>query len=537
MLSTPLLVTWLAFATPPTAPSPAPQASDEPKSSTSEATSVYSLEEGAFVDQALRDLESLERHVQGLRTLQEHLSRTRGLYEREQDIPYTPDEKRTLLTTWAAFSDYFASLERIRQRYGDLAKVPALTQGTKHAWGFLLTHGALTTQLAHGLAYAELTSGHKQLEVLLDEPAEEYGLPARTFARFKEKAIHVSTVTRLVTGDAYAEQLRPLLKKTGLLQVRRAVWLLQETRHNSKAARSKLRQRGLTLFARAGADVLQDSTASALFPVQRSVAAWMGDTRVKRIGQPLIRREQALALLAHMQPGDILVARQNWYLSNIGLPGFWPHAELHVGTPQEWATFLDGDPGVRAWLRTLPGSPGTLAEHLARQYPPKWAAYTTPDSHGDARRIIESISEGVSFTGPEHGLHVDYLGVMRPRLPPVEKARAISRAFHLQGRPYDFNFDFFSDSTLVCTELVYKAYAPSQDMQGVRIALVDVAGRRTLPANELVRLFDSEYDEPGRQLDFVAFLDGREQERDAVEGEVESFRRSWRRLKWDIAQQ
>jgi len=76
-----------------------------------------------------------------------------------------------------------------------------------------------------------------------------------------------------------------------------------------------------------------------------------------------IRREQTLALLAHMQPGDILVARQNWYLSNIGLPGFWPHAELYVGTPQDWATFLDGDAEVHDWLKTLPGSPRTLAAH------------------------------------------------------------------------------------------------------------------------------------------------------------------------------
>lgn len=533
MLSTPLLAAWLTFATPTPPPTPPPPEAGAPSP---DATSVYSLEDGAFVDQALRDLEVLEHHARGLRALQEQISRTRGLYTRKQDIPYSPEEKRTLLTTWAAFSDYFASLELIRQRYWDFVKVPALTKETKHAWGFLLTHGALTTELAHGLTYAELTNGRAQLEVLLDEPSEEYGLPARTFARFKEKAIHVSTATQLMTGDAYAEQLRPLLKKAGILGVRRAVWLLQEMRQNSQVARGRLRGRGTTLFAKAGADILKDATAHAIFPVQASVAEWMGDTRVKRIGQPLIRREQTLALLARMQPGDILVARQNWYLSNIGLPGFWPHAELYVGTPRDWASLFDGDPQVRAWLQTLPGSPGTLAEHLAREYPAKWAAFTAADPHGDAIRIIESISEGVSFTGPEHGMHVDYLGVMSPRLAPVDKARAIARAFHLQGRPYDFNFDFFSDSTLVCTELVYKSYAPSQQTHGVRIDLVDVAGRRTLPANEFVRLFDSEYDRPDRQLDFVAFLDGREQERDAVEGDVESFRRSWRRAKWDIAQ-
>ncbi|HYO65937.1 MAG TPA: hypothetical protein VEU33_07640 [Archangium sp.] len=58
-----------------------------------------------------------------------------------------------------------------------------------------------------------------------------------------------------------------------------------------------------------------------------------------------------------------------------------------------------------------------------------------------------------------------------------------------------------------------------------------------MPANEIVRLFDSEYGQPGQQLDVVAFLDGREQERDAVQGDIESFQRTWRRVKWDIAQQ
>jgi hypothetical protein len=70
----------------------------------------------------------------------------------------------------------------------------------------------------------------------------------------------------------------------------------------------------------------------------------------------------------------------------------------------------------------------------------------------------------------------------------------------------------------------------------VRSELVDVAGWRTLPANEFVRLFDAGYGRPDRQLDFVAFLDGHEQEREAVESDAEAPRARWRRLKWDILQ-
>ena len=157
MFSTSLLLSWLAFA------SPAPVESPPPS------TSVYSLEDEAFVNQARRDLEVLERDAQGLLALRAQLDRTRALYLRPKDEPYSPDDKRVLLTTWAAFSDHFQSLERVRQRYWDFVKEPALTRGAKHTWGFLLTHGALAAELAHGLAYAELTTGRAQLEVLLDE--------------------------------------------------------------------------------------------------------------------------------------------------------------------------------------------------------------------------------------------------------------------------------------------------------------------------------------------------------------------------------
>lgn len=541
MPAAPVLVAWLALASSPTVPpatptAPAP-AAPAALAAPAPAADVYALDDEAFVAQAEQDLAQLQRYATGLRGLQESVKQARAVYLQKQSEPYTPDQKRLLLTTWAAFFDYFVSTEVIRQRYWDFVKVPALTQPKKHAWGFLLTHGALTTELAHGLTYADLTGGKKQLEVLLDEPSPEYGLPQRAFARFKEKVIHVATTTQLITGDAYNEQLRPLLSKAGALDAPRVPWVLQEMKENSKVAKGLLAKRGATLFAKAAADITADSAQRAFFPVQRSVAEWMGDTRVRRIGKPLITREQVLAVLKRMEPGDIMVARQNWFLSNVGLPGFWPHAELFVGTPDELAAYFDNDADVKAWVATLPGKPATFSAHLAKTFPAKWAEYTGRDAHGDPIRIIESISEGVSFTGLEHGMHVDYLGVMRPRRSKLEKARAVLRAFTFQGRPYDFNFDFFSDQTLVCTELVWKSYAPSSEMKGLDVPLVDVAGRRTLPANELVRVFDAEFGRDDRQLDFVAFLDGREAEGNAREADASAFRYSYRRAKWDIAQE
>ena len=102
------------------------------------------------------------------------------------------------------------------------------------------------------------------------------------------------------------------------------------------------------------------------------------------------------------------------------------------------------------------------------------------------------------------------MAALRPRLPAVEKAAALLRAFGYAGRPYDFNFDFRTDAALVCSELVYKAYEPGPGRQGLRLPLVEVLGRPVLPPSEIARLFDPSSGRRAAQLDLVRFLDGRE---------------------------
>ena len=130
----------------------------------------------------------------------------------------------------------------------------------------------------------------------------------------------------------------------------------------------------------------------------------------------------------------------------------------------------------------------------------------------------------------------DYLVALRPRLEGVAKAQAIIEAFAHLDKPYDFDFDFATDHALVCTELVWRSYRGADGKAGLELPLVQVAGRLTLPANEIARVYAEEYGSPEAQFDFVYFLDGRERELRAVVGSEESFRGSHQRFKWDIFQ-
>lgn len=154
------------------------------------------------------------------------------------------------------------------------------------------------------------------------------------------------------------------------------------------------------------------------------------------------------------------------------------------------------------------------------------------EAAGDPLVVIEAVSEGVVQSTLEHAAG-DYLCAMRPRLPAWVKAQAVARAFGYLGRPYDFDFDFATDQSLVCTEVVWRSYRPQGDAPGLRFDTVTVAGRQTLPANEIARCFQREHGRPDRQLDFVAFI---EAERRAVPSDEAAFLLTPDRPKWDVAQ-
>jgi hypothetical protein len=99
-------------------------------------------------------------------------------------------------------------------------------------------------------------------------------------------------------------------------------------------------------------------------------------------------------------------------------------------------------------------------------------------------------------------LHADHIAVLRPNLPERKIARAIVNAFDYYGLPYDFEFDFATADTLVCTELVYRAY------QGMlSFDLVQIMGRNTLPAAEIARKFARERQDADHELNLVLYYE------------------------------
>lgn len=496
---------------------------------------VFALPPAQLAAQARADLQLVRRYADQVDRIVTLLRADKALFGSQ--APLLPEQRHRLRSAWGAIYSYLSAVETVRQRWWlFVTKDP---QSPEHAWGYVVAHQALLAQLGVGGRFAELAVGVPAVEVLLNEADGSFGVAARAYEAWKLVVIHVSTATQVLTGDAYLPLVRANLKRHGVLACTEGQAALKVWPEWSKSARRLLTRDLAKLFWRNAADLLRDWTRRAVLPPQTAIAEWMGDTRVHRIGQPLITAAQLEELLPKLQPGDIALARQNWYLSNLGLPGFWPHAEIVLGRPEQWPAAFDADPAVQQWLASQPERAPSLSALVAQRCPKAWQQFTEGkdfQGHGPIV-VIESISEGVSLTAPAHALQVDYLAVLRPRLPALVKAKALLRAFGYHGRPYDFDFDFLTDRSLVCTELVWKSYQPEQaGAAGLQLPLVQVAGRPTLPANEIARLFDAEAGKADAQLQFVAFLEGQEAGKAAMWRDEAALRATHKRLKWDIAQ-
>ncbi|GEM_PF-3150793 len=79
---------------------------------------------------------------------------------------------------------------------------------------------------------------------------------------------------------------------------------------------------------------------------RNDIAPWLGDTRWRGSGKHLIKEADLDVVLPKLRSGDIIVERRNWYLSNLGRPGFSPHAALFLGTPAELVAHFDSDADV-----------------------------------------------------------------------------------------------------------------------------------------------------------------------------------------------
>lgn len=134
----------------------------------------------------------------------------------------------------------------------------------------------------------------------------------------------------------------------------------------------------------------------------------------------------------HLKPGDILLEKTPFALTDKTIPGHFGHAAIYIGTYEQ--------------LQDM----GALNTPFIRKH---------LDQIREGKVILEALREGVVLNTVEHFMNIDDVAVLRPNHLEADSMRtSLDLAMSHFGKKYDFDFNVNTTETIVCSELVYAAY-------------------------------------------------------------------------------
>jgi len=148
---------------------------------------------------------------------------------------------------------------------------------------------------------------------------------------------------------------------------------------------------------------------------------------------------------ASLQPGDILLEKTPFRLTDRFIPGHWGHVAIWVGSQEQLQKL-----GIWDQLPTL----YIKAQQRFRYKGPSFQSQIL-----NGRKIVEALRPGVQINTLDHFLNIDDMAVLRnENIDEKALKRYVLRAFKQVGKEYDFNFDVETDTKIVCSELAFVAY-------------------------------------------------------------------------------
>lgn len=134
-----------------------------------------------------------------------------------------------------------------------------------------------------------------------------------------------------------------------------------------------------------------------------------------------------------LKPGDILLEKTPFRLTDSFIPGHWGHVAIWIGTEAD--------------LQEL----GLWDNPVVKPYQADIRA---------GKCIVEALRSGVAMNTVEHFLNIDDLAILRrePELDREVLRHHILLALRQVSKAYDFNFDIETSDRIVCSELAYVVY-------------------------------------------------------------------------------
>lgn len=352
---------------------------------------------------------------------------------------YLPDEDDRLRTVYA---DYL----RVRAILLDtIHTLPTLSQhkknGEENIEAFTIAYTAACALTRAASYIIEIAKSMPVIWNKLDEAEERFGIKRKSLTRLYQNStspLHMwrfleatkfyetnkhSIISLRTKSNAHDELIKLLIEEEPFVAAKKRLFIKKRLKFQLynmiRRHKSGYKRAMFHLFRLSGSAI-----AEMKQPFKKD------HTPHKRVTPEIIAK-----IKPKLKPGDIIITRHDDALSNLFLPGFWPHAALFSG------------------------------------------------GENDDQLVIESKKDGVKFRPLEETLYVDNFLILRSKLSPDAIQAVIHKATTHVGKRYDFLFDFTQSDRLACTELIYRSYHATAHIQ---FELLERAGRKCLSAEDLI---------------------------------------------------
>ncbi|MFK7851680.1 MAG: YiiX/YebB-like N1pC/P60 family cysteine hydrolase [Akkermansiaceae bacterium] len=353
---------------------------------------------------------------------------------------YLPDEDDRLRDVFASYLEIRDGLITVLARVEPWVDKKGGLSGEDRLRAFVIGFTAACMLLRSGYYVVKIAEGRPVVAQKLDEAEPRYGIPRKSFTEIYRAQSSVQRMWKFFFAWRFYDEYRSRI--LGMLdddQVGPLIPLLvaeepfMEKRRREYVSK-RLRYR-LHSFLRRSRSGFENTMFQILEIGGRSVSelrdpmTGLLETPKRVPGAPLE------SIRPFLKPGDIIVTRHKDALTNIFLPGYWPHAALYVG------------------------------------------------KQGRGGDVVEAKKDGVLLRELDETLQVDSFVVLRADVDVAVIDEVVSRAMSHVGKLFDFAFDFRQADRLACTALIYRSW---HGLAGMDFQLGEQSGRFCLPAEDLI---------------------------------------------------
>ena len=382
---------------------------------------------------------------------------------------FLPDEDERIRQVFARYLSLrytlLEAVESIQPLLTELSKTPNnATDLDKEQFSklqlraFIVGFSAATMLVRSASFMVDLAENKPVVVKKLDEAECRYGIEAKSFTqvyknlgstrrmwRFHEATMFyeskIAEISALKDDEVVGELVNILERESEFLKYRKRDYIKRKWSYRLHS----LKRRHVSGYNKVMFHLLKLS-GSAIAEMKQPFVKPAGSTK-------RVTAETIAQIIPQLKAGDIFITRHDDAMSNLFLPGFWPHAALYIGTQEQRdAMGLSLD--------------------------------DSDDRNLESFHFLESKKDGVMFRQIEETLRVDAFTILRPNLNSEQITTALTNAISHEGKLYDFMFDFSQSNRLACTAVIYRAF---HGVGPISFSLIQHAGRACLSAEELIR--------------------------------------------------